>query len=514
MTPRDPIAWEQTLPIRPSSPAWRATVRAAYGSPLDADELELFTSLAGREPPDGGSTELAVIAGRRGGKSETAARIAVFECVHGGHSVALAPGQLGVFAIISPLREQSAEILNYARGLAGLPQVKARVANVTRDSIEFRTGTVLKVMTCDSVALAGPTLIGGCRDEWARWPGAESATPDEVIEGTLRPALAPVVGAPPRRLIGISSAYLREGLCYSTDAEHYGVDGAPVLVVRGRSETFNPALDKAWLERERSSIGDRVFRREYLCEWQDSICQGYFSQVLDQCVDRGRELSEPRDRVRYFAAMDPAWRGDSWAMAVCHREKVDGQVLTFVDGCWAWRAGKGKTLSTRDTLKKVRGIARRYGCDRVLTDQAAAPALVETAQDLGLYLVERPWTSSNKPGKYRQFRAAMSDSLVRLPDDHQLISELSNIQSRLLRGGGEAFEAARGRDDRVSAVVLAATEAMDRASGEPIDDTPEPPGRWVRTTSGYVWEDGSDEWGGWDEENDTDRDTSGEILWF
>src|SRR4051812_6212994 len=123
--PRDPIAWEATLPVRASSPAWRAAIRALYGTALDPDELALFRELAGLEfPRAGGYDEFEAVVGRRGGKSETIARLAVYEGRHGGHERALAPGQVGVIAVISPLREQSQEILNFVRGLAGLKQVK------------------------------------------------------------------------------------------------------------------------------------------------------------------------------------------------------------------------------------------------------------------------------------------------------------------------------------------------------------------------------------------------------
>ena len=87
----DPIEWEDTLPIRPSSLAWRAVVKAIYGSPLTDEEHALFLQLSGgREPPVGGAVEVEGVIGRRGGKSETNARVAVFECTQVQHAIALA----------------------------------------------------------------------------------------------------------------------------------------------------------------------------------------------------------------------------------------------------------------------------------------------------------------------------------------------------------------------------------------------------------------------------------------
>jgi hypothetical protein len=56
----------------------------------------------------------------------------------------------------------------------------------------------------------------------------------------------------------------------------------------------------------------------------------------------------------------------------------------------------------------------------------------------------------------------MRDGLLRLPGaDQASISQLANIGSKLLRSGREQIQARRGRDDRVSAIVLAVTQAQD-----------------------------------------------------
>ena len=131
--------WEASLKnIRPSSPAWRAIIAAINGDTLSEDERCLFHDVAQREAPPGGAAEAIVIGGRRGGKSETAARWLVHQALYGGHEIALAPGQKGVLAVISPERAMSKEILGYCHGLAAHPQVKKQVAHELEESIEFK----------------------------------------------------------------------------------------------------------------------------------------------------------------------------------------------------------------------------------------------------------------------------------------------------------------------------------------------------------------------------------------
>lgn len=473
--PLDPIAWEETLPIRPSSPAWRAVIKAAYGSPLAPDEHALFLELSGGvDPPEGGTVDLMCTVGRRGGKSETISRVAMFECLHGGHEVALAPGQLGLFAVVSPLREQSEQIIGYAKGLAALSSVKRHVAKVLADETHFKNGIVLRTMTCDAVAVSGPTLIGAVYDEWAKWPGEESATPDYEVDASLRPALAPVIGAPPRRHIRITSAYLQEGDAYDTERASFGVAGAPVLVVRGNTETFNPAIDRAWLERERAR-NPHVYEREYGGtngpQWQPAVTKGWFGlEVVTACVDKDRTESPRIAGVHYTLAIDQAFKADRFAIAVTHAEYPEAEPRSIggpgaapryiIDLAKAWRAPKDHALSVEQAACDVAAICERYGNHAVYCDQFAAEPLKVVFKRYGVQLIERPWTASTKPIKYRAVRDAMVDKSVRLPNHPELIREFCNIQGRLLRSGGESIEAHRGGDDLVSATVLAISETQ------------------------------------------------------
>lgn len=463
MTPRDPITWEQTLPLRPSSPAWVACVRAIYGVPLSPDELALYHQLSGGiDPPVGGSTDVLCVIGRRGGKSETMARVAMFEALHGGHEVALAPGQRGRIVVISPLREQSQEVLGYAKGIAALPQIRSKVASITADSIEFSNGLTIQVCTCDALNVSGPTIVCLIRDEWSKWPGAESATPDTVIEASVRPALAPVVGAPPRRKIGISSAYITDGQCYTTDRDCFGKAGADTLVLRGSTITFNPNIDREYLAKERRrSPSD--YEREYECVWQDGITEGWFgSSVIDASVVHGRSIATRArlPRAPYYVAIDAAFKGDRFALAVAHMERSDERWIAVLDLVRTWEPRPGETLSSDLAVHESSAAARGFGCDRIYGDQCCAPVLIDSYRREHITLVEVPWTAQNKPLKYRMVRDGMADGSVWLCDDAETVKEFKGIQGKLLQSGGERIEARRGHDDRVSAAVLALSLAM------------------------------------------------------
>lgn len=463
--PRDPVDWLETLQIRQSSPAWRAVIRAVYGTEMTPEELAAFGELSGGMlPSPAGYLEFLIVGGRRGGKSETIARIATFEAIYGGHERVLAPGQKGLIPIISPLREQSQEILGYVRGLVSLPQVASRLQKApTGNGVLFTTGIEIRVMTADAINVSGPTVVMVVRDEWAKWPGEESKMPDTEIEKSLRPALAPVVGAPPRRLIGITSAYIQAGLAYETDQKCFGKQDAKTLVLHGSTELFNPNVDREWLAKERERDAS-AYAREYMCVWQPAIVEGYFPMdIVVRAVDTGRDPKPERGTsgVYYYPAIDAAFRNDLFTLSIASRQRDEqGRTITTIDGIWAWHS-KGEPLNTEETAAEIAAILKAFGCDRCSADQHAFDPLREAFARHGIALQLKPWVASTKPAKFAKVRVGLTDGLLRIPDDAELVREFCNIRAKLTQSGGQQIEAGSGTDDRVHAAVLAACDAME-----------------------------------------------------
>lgn len=484
MTFTSPIEWEQTLPIRQSSPTWSVTVRAYYGAALSPAELEQWRALTGRDaPPEGGYAELLVVAGRRAGKSETIARLATYEAIHGGHEAFLAPGQVGLIAVISPLREQSQEILGYVRGLADLPANKPYVERVTKDGVLFKTGIEIRVMTADAVNVSGPTVVMAILDEAAKLPGDDAVMPDRVIVDSLRPALAPLLGAPRRRFVMITSAYIKEGIAFETDRDHFGKSDSDVLVVRGTTADFNPNIDTAWLERERRRVGERVFAREYGGEWQDASVESWFGlETVNRSVDKGRGVLAPKGGNSYIAAIDLGFRQDGTALAIAHREYQNDRVLTVIDGVWYWPGG---TAEPSVIVHRSAKIIREYGA-RAFADQFGFDAVKDSYASNRVRLIEARWDAMGSRSKteiFNRVRREMLDGRVRLPDDPELTKELHKFGGRLRRNGTEELAARSGHDDRVHACVAAIFQALetqpDRRQSEP----------WTRAEYVEAWTD-------------------------
>ena len=80
--------------------AWRALLCGFYGLELSEDELTHWQALTGRQSaPEAAHDELWLAIGRRGGKSNMAALLAVFEACFRDHRDRLAPGEVAFFEI-------------------------------------------------------------------------------------------------------------------------------------------------------------------------------------------------------------------------------------------------------------------------------------------------------------------------------------------------------------------------------------------------------------------------------
>lgn len=473
--PTSPVDYRRRLGIRPFSPAWETFVRAVYGVPLEPGQREVFARMSGgrSERPGIGWTEAFANVGRGGGKDDTLKSLALYECLHGGHEVAAAPGQRLPVLGVTPRRGQMTALVAMVNGEARLAPNRARVARETLDGIWFKNGTGVQVATADAIDGVGETAIALMLNEWALAPGDESSTPDKMIEANLRPTLRRVEGAPVKRLFMTSSSYTREGSAWETFRDHFGRDDSDVLVVQGSTEFFNPNVSRAYLEQERRRLGPRLYAMHFECEWLDAMLDGFFG-TFEPCIRKGVESFEPRERHHYVAAIDAGFRADSFALAIAHRERRQGQPpLTVLDYCESWRPQRGVPLSVEGTVRQTANRMFAYGVSAAAADQFCFDALRESYLRAGVLLRQEPWTATSKPTRFRMVRDAMLDGLIVLPEHDDLVRELYSISAKLLKSGGERIEArGSGRDDLAHAAVLALTEAMrlepDYGDGDPL----------------------------------------------
>src|SRR5688572_16607787 len=188
---RDPRLFAEPF-AGPSWAAWRVLLAALFAGPCpDARGLQTYRELTGREKwPTVPFGEGWFVIGRRGGKSQIAALIAVFPACFKDYRRILAAGKRGTLMVIAADKRQARAVFRDIRGLIeSVPMLEKTVEHQTQERIDLRNRVTIEVHTASFRAVRGYTLIGAILDEVAFWQDDSSANPDVEIAAALRPTM-------------------------------------------------------------------------------------------------------------------------------------------------------------------------------------------------------------------------------------------------------------------------------------------------------------------------------------
>jgi len=425
---------------------WRALLSGFYGLELTNDELADFRAVTGlQEAPSAALDELWLVVGRRGGKSQMAALLAILESAFRDYSDKLSPGELATVFCIAADRKQSRVIMRYVSGLLhSNPMLERMIVREDKESIELSNRTIVEVGTASFRSVRGYTIAAVICDELAFWRSDESANPDTEIIGALRPAMATLEG----KLIALSSPYAKRGELWNTYRRYYGKPG-PILVAQAPSRTMNPELPervvKQAMERDASAA-----QAEYGAQFRSDLETFIQREVIDSAV-RTSPLELPFDSANeYHAFTDPAGGGqDEYCLAIAHHED-DRTVIDLL------RARRGVpaeiTAGYADLLKS-------YGIKTVTGDKYAGSWPADEFQKHGIKYVP---AGKPKSDLYVDSLAAFNSGRVELPPDDKLVNQLINLERRTSRAGKDSIDHAVGsHDDRANVVCGAVATKAD-----------------------------------------------------
>jgi len=502
--PTDILAWCRKYLAHEVTLAWRTYLAALYGLVLQPDEQECLRLICGFDAPlPSGYSEGLVVAGRRAGKSETIALVALFECLVRGaeHAKFLAPGQRGYVVVVSRTQRQALQVYRYAREVAERnPELRdlldgKPLEQMTGGELRFKNGMSLSVLPASKSSVRGFTIVGAILDELAFVGGKdeESAEQDSEIYSAIKYGMAPPVGAPKRRLISITSPAAKYGLVYDLFSRYHGRRDAPVLVARGATQTFNPNISSDWLDGERQR-DPKKYDREVLAEFADSISPWIDRTTVDDAT-KGRDL-EPLPRLpkgQHFVGIDLAARRDSSVLVVAHLEDAvdDGPVELVevrdpvtrearlerrvqakgvpslprfvVDRVERRTPSKGQPLDLPLVIADFAAVAKSYGARDLWGDQWSAPLVASELRRHGLALREEVASQNSKARHYGRLRETFYARRASIPPHPALVRELVELQERLNPNGSLAIAAPNregAHDDTCSALAWCHAAAM------------------------------------------------------
>ncbi|MFN8096220.1 MAG: hypothetical protein U0599_29075 [Vicinamibacteria bacterium] len=441
----------------PSWDAWRTILRATFALPMDAEQLATFQALTGRtEAPTQPAKEAWVIAGRRSGKSITAALVATYIATT--RTFRLAPGERGVLMVLASDRRQARVIRRYVGGLLeSTPVLAALVDRQTREAIVLKNGIEIEIHTSSYRSVRGYTVVAAICDEIAFWASEDSADPDREVLAALRPATATV---PDALLVCLSSPHARVGEAWRTHEAHFAKDGDPVLVVQGATRTLNPTVPQALVDAALAA-DPAAARAEWLAEFRSDVESFVTREALERCVDPTRPLELPPARgTRYHAFVDPSGgRHDSFTLAIGHVERADdGSDVLVVDVARELRSPFNPT----EAVAEDSVLLRSYGVDQVTGDRYGGSWPEEAFKRCGITYVP---AAKPKSDLYGDALALLYGERVELAADRRLVEQIVGLERRVGRGGRDSIDhPPNGADDVANAVLgLAATVLVGEA---------------------------------------------------
>ncbi len=446
----------------PSFARWRVFMAALFGLPLAADELAVYRYHTGRnEPPlDGAFRQSAVIVGRRGGKSQVLALVAVYLAVFRSYAEFLAPGEAAVIAVIAADRRQARVILRYCLGLLRANVLFARM--IVRDdpeSIELENGVVLEIHTCRISSPRGRTFAAVLCDETAFWQtDGDAYNADEDVINALRPGLATIPGS---MMLIASSPYARRGALWKLFHKHHGKDGARVLVWKASSLEMNPDLDPEVVA-EAYEDDPAAAAAEYGAEFRTDIETFIAREVVDAATVPGRhELPYVRG-TSYVAFADPSGgSSDSYVVAVAHieGENYDHAVLDAI-------RERRPPFSPEEVTKEFAALLSNYEIGTVEGDRYGGEFPRELFRNAGI-----TYEPAEKPASdiYKEILPSLNSGKIELLDHPRLTAQLCGLERRTARGGRDQIShPPSGHDDVINAAAGALLRALTGANGMSI----------------------------------------------
>lgn len=430
---------------------WLALLCGFYGLALNRKEQRIFEAITKRSTsPQEACEELWLVVGRRGGKSNVAALLAVYTAAFQDFRDKLAPGEVATVMVLAADRKQARAVFRYVTGLIeSNPMIAKMVVRQDSESIELSNRCVIEVTTASFRAVRGYSVAMCIADELAFWRSEDSANPDYEILNAIRPAMATLDG----KLIVLSSPYARRGELWNTFKRYFGTDSL-ILVAQAPSRVMNPSLSQKYVDRamERDAA---TASAEYMAQFRSDI-EAFLSRDAVEGAARLEPMELPYDKNnKYFAFVDPAGGGqDEFTMAIGHREGKK----TFVD---VLRARRGTPATI---VEEYAGLLKQYGLRKARSDRYAGTWPADEFKRHGITVEQ---SAKPKSDLYKDALSAFNSAQVEIPPDERLISQFIQLERRTSRGGRDSIDhPPGGHDDRANAVAGLIT--MKQAYKSPV----------------------------------------------
>lgn len=407
---------------------WRIVLKAAYGVPLEPDELETFRAVAERDPPKHRVKELWLIVGRRGGKDSVTSMIATQVACYADEGLALRPGERALVACFATDRDQARIVHGYTKAyFQMIPSLRRRVLS-SLDTwgvtpIVLDNNVEIRVVTNSFRAPRGYAYAMAIFDEVAFWRDENSSNPDEEVYTAILGSGAPMI-------VGISTPYKQSGLLYKRWKKHYGKNGTDdILVIKASTTTFRPDYDQSIIDRAMEQDPQKA-RAEYLAEWRRDLADYVDREVVEAAVMNGVKEIAPTHRTIYEAFCDPSGgQVDSMTLAIGYREDERAVLVCLREARPPFRP--------KDVVAEWAPLLKYYHCHNVKGDRYAGAWPTNEFADHGITYEISDLT---KGDIYREFLPYLNSGRANLLDNTRMVNQFLSLDRRTVRGGRDTID--------------------------------------------------------------------------
>jgi phage terminase large subunit-like protein len=357
-------------------------------------------------------------------------------------------------------RDQGALIVESMMGyvrrtpvLEGLLEISAFKVNV------IGTGVALEVLAADAAGAWGLRPYYVSIDELAQW--AETTSAQRLLE-----AVRTAVTKMSARMVITTTAGDPAHFAYAIRAHALEDPLWRVHEVAGPVPWQDPAV----LAEQERALPPASFRRLFLNEWVDAADRLATLESLRRCAVLDGPLP-PQRGLEYVIGVDLGLKHDRTAVAICHAvptdDSADGLGPTIVlDRLEVWSGSPDRPVSIRQVFNFVVNVANAYGAAKVVVDPYQAASLAQELWARGLRVEEFTFTASSNATLATTLYGLIAGGCLQLPDDAELINELSRVRLRETAPNVLRLDHDRGQhDDRAIAIALAAQDLIAHPPG-------------------------------------------------
>lgn len=478
-------------------------LKAFYGLPLNEQELRFWSVSQGGATYDElgyvvGLEEipytpkeydtLNLYVGRRSGKTDMVmSTIAAYELTLGGHTQYRREGQELKVPFIAQTAGDAQKNMNFVKlALEESPMLAKELApEQVASEVRLNNGIIIDPLPANKSVGRGhgiPLLLADETAYW--WNDPKAANPDFEVIRAINFAMAQfphaktLIGTTPWAERGIAfknyqagtdGSKLKCAACHENKApvcRHYIEEREEyegILVIHASTAAMeNPLISRKRLIQIRRRDPD-AFPRESLAQTLKSVSGWLKHEAVDAAVDTGTigrspvkpETAEPGTPIpTYVAAMDPAFRKDSFAFTILHHDVKKGIVQDYLE---YWTPSEAEKLKPGEILDAIKLKLVEYGIDSVYSDQYQLESLQALAQDRQFTINGYDFTGKSKAVITGGFKVLLNEHRVRLLDDDLQTDQLKRLQREVLQGGNVRIAAPAGHHDDLAMVLMLAT---------------------------------------------------------